>query len=342
MPDLRRFGATLSRILPFLAQEKAQRENIRRWLESNLQELAAREASEGRTILAREASTARGQARGAAYNIEDIFGKGVAEGLKGKPGAGDLLAQRLRVGIPGSTAGIVEDPNAAARINEERTAVFDLFAPTMNELGLPREQQAAIVNNMPEDELRQYLTSSQATVTARGGQALTGRGYDLEERGLGYRERELGIRERELKGGGAKDAAAVMKEAQNDREAAIKQYAGVGAFLRPMPEAQRALTASIKNANRRIDAAAVSAGIESPIKKPQLMFKVGLSILSSYATKGELPSWYDMLFAGYDPDFVFGLQNVLEKPATETKGPDRDRMQKAFNLLQAILEGKAE
>ena len=310
MPDLRRFGQTLSRILPFLANEKMQRENIRRWLESNLQELSAREAAEGRTILAREASTGRTQAQGAAYNIEDIWGKGAAEALKGKPGAGDLLTQRLKVGLPGSTAGIVEDPNAAARINEERNALIDLFGPSLVEMGIRREAVPQIIYNMPEDELRQWAESSRANITARSGQALTGRGYDLEERGLGIREKELEQRKVEAKGGGAKDAAAVMKEAWNDLESSLKQVAGVGGFYGPAglsPETKQGLNASIKNAQRKIDTASKAAGIESPIKTGEEMRVARDKILSDYAAGPESYNWYYLLFLGYDPDFVFDL-----------------------------------
>jgi len=335
MPDLRQFANTLSRIMPFLAQEKMQRENIRRWLESNLQELAAREASEGRTILARGEETGRAQARGAAYNIEDIFGKGIAEGLKGKPGAMDLLAQRLKVGLPGSTAGIVEDPNAAARINEERTAVFNLFSPAMTKMGLPREVQGSIINNMSDSELRQF-------VVAQGGQTLEEKQLAKDIEGQKIRREELAFQKEGLKGGGAKDAAAAMKEAQNDIDLATKQYAGVGSFLTASPDAKKALTAIIKKANNRIDTAAKSLGIESPIKNRQEMLEDGLSILSRYAATGAFPRSYDLILMGYDPDFVFGLEDSLKKSDKKVEPTERERMNKALAMIKAILEGKVE
>jgi hypothetical protein len=331
MPDLRRFGQTLDRILPFLANEKMQRENIRRWLESNLQELSAREASQGRI---QDQMTANAIKKSLARSLSQYF-ETVPGGQYAMPGA-------LKTTLPGFTSGIEELPNAPAELDAVTQNLVDIYNQFQTGEKISPEALRAVVGRVKGDIPLDVVKGSVTSSLERGRQALTERGYNLEERGLGIREKELAAREEEAKGGGAKDAAAVMKEAQNDREASILKYGGVGQIFGLAPDAKRALKSSIKNANRRIDAAAVSAGIESPIKAPQEMFKAGLAILSRYANKGELPSWYDLLFLGYDPDFVFGLQEVLEKPDKKAKAPAEDSLKRAQALLQAILEGKVD
>lgn len=332
MPDLRRFGQTLSRILPFLAQEKMQREQIRRYLESNLQELAAREASQGR-LQTQEAqdAIARTLAGSTTQSLEGLLG-----GQLRMPGA---LTEVLD---PRYTGGIRVPPEYAGEVEAAKNAVVNMGVQFQSDQPISQENLLGSVLAQKPELVQDILKAGKAGELERGRQALTERGYGLEERGLGIREKELAAREKEAKGGGAKDAAAVMKEAQNDREASILKYGGVGQIFGLAPDAKRALKSSIKNANRRINTAAISAGIESPIKAPQEMFKAGLAILSRYAAKGELPSWYDLLFLGYDPDFVFGLQDVLEKPDKKAKVAPEENMKRALALLQQILEGKVE
>ena len=331
MPDLRKFGQTLNRILPFLANEKMQRENIRRWLESNLQELSAREASQGRI-----------QDQMTANSIKETLARSLAQYFETVPGGQFAMPGALKTTLPGFTSGIEELPNAPAELDAVTQNLVDIYNQFQTGEKISPEALRAVVGRVKGDIPLDVVKGSVTSGLERGRQALTERGYGLEERGLGIREKELAAREKEAKGVGAKDAAAVMKEAQNDREASILKYGGVGQIFGLAPDAKRALKSSIKNANRRINAAAVSAGIESPIKAPQEMFKAGLAILSRYATKGELPSWYDLLFLGYDPDFVFGLQEVLEKPDKKSKAPAEDSLKRAQALLQAILEGKVE
>ena len=331
MPDLRRFGQTLSRILPFLASEKMQRENIRRWLESNLQELSAREASQGRI-----------QDQMTANAIKESLARSLSQYFETVPGGQYAMPGALKTTLPGFTSGIEELPNAPAELDAVTQNLVDIYNQFQTGEKISPEALRAVVGRVKGDIPLDVVKGSVTSGLERGRQALTERGYNLEERGLGIREKELAVKEKEVKVGGAKDAAAVMKEAQNDREASILKYGGVGQIFGLAPDAKRALKSSIKNANRRINAAAVSAGIESPIKAPQEMFKAGLAILSRYATKGELPSWYDLLFLGYDPDFVFGLQEVLEKTDKKAKAPAEDSLKRAQALLQAILEGKDE
>jgi len=331
MPDLRKFGQTLNRILPFLANEKMQRENIRRWLESNLQELSAREASQGRI-----------QDQMTANAIKESLARSLSQYFETVPGGQYAMPGALKTTLPGFTSGIEELPNAPAELDAVTQNLVDIYNQFQTGEKISPEALRAVVGRVKGDIPLDVVKGSVTSGLERGRQALTERGYNLEERGLGIREKELAVKEKEAKVGGAKDAAAVMKEAQNDREASILKYGGVGQIFGLAPDAKRALKSSIKNANRRINAAAVSAGIESPIKAPQEMFKAGLAILSRYATKGELPSWYDLLFLGYDPDFVFGLQEVLEKPDKKAKAPAEDSLKRAQALLQAILEGKVE
>ena len=108
---------------------------------------------------------------------------------------------------------------------------------------------------------------------------------------------------------------------------------GVGQIFGLMPEAKRALKASIKNANVLIEAASKELGLESPIKTRDEMFKVGIAILSRFAQEGVLPDWYTLLYQGYDPDFVFGLQAVLVKPDKKTAAPEKAGMEKAILRL---------
>lgn len=331
MPDLRRFGATLNRILPFLANEKMQREQVRRWLESNLQEIEAREASQGRLI-----------DQGTRNAIMESLARSLGQYFENVPGGQFAMPGALKSAIPGYTEGIESTPEMAANLGEVQKAIVDMYGQFQGGQGISPDALRAVVTRIGGNIPLEIVKAGESGKLERGRQVLTSRGYDIEEKGQEIRKRELGIREGELKGGGAKDAAAVMKEAQNDREASILKYGGVGQIFGLAPDAKRALKSSIKNANRRIDAAAVSAGIESPIKAPQEMFKAGLAILSRYATKGELPSWYDLLFLGYDPDFVFGLQEVLEKPDKKSKAPAEDSLKRAQALLQQILEGKVE
>jgi hypothetical protein len=317
--------------LPFLAQEKQQREQVRRWLESNLQENAAREASQTRL-----------QDLGTANAIKETLARSLSQYFETVPGGQFAMPGALKTTLPGFTSGIEELPNAPAELDAVTKNLVDIYNQFQTGEKISPEALRAVVGRVKGDIPLDVVKGSVTSGLERGRQALTERGYGLEERGLGVREKELGAKERELKGGGAKDAAAVMKEAQNDREASILKYGGVGQIFGLAPDAKRALKSSIKNANRRINAAAVSAGIESPIKAPQEMFKAGLAILSRYATKGELPSWYDLLFLGYDPDFVFGLQDVLERPDKKSKAPAEDSLKRAQALLQQILEDKVE
>jgi len=331
MPDLRRFGQTLSRILPFLANEKMQRDQVRRWLESNLQEISAREASQGRL-----------QNQSTSNAIKETLARSLSQYFETVPGGQYRMPGALKTTLPGFTTGIEELPNAPAELDAVTQNLVDIYNQFQTGEKISPDALRAVVGRVKGDIPLDVVKGSVSRGLERGRQGLTERGYNLEERGLGIREKELAVKEKEVKGGGAKDAAAVMKEAQNDREASILKYGGVGQIFGLAPDAKRALKSSIKNANRRIDAAAVSAGIESPIKAPREMFKAGLAILSRYATKGELPSWYDLLFLGYDPDFVFGLQDVLERPDKKSKAPAEDSLKRAQALLQAILEGKVK
>lgn len=331
MPDLRRFGQTLSRILPFLANEKMQRDQVRRWLESNLQEISAREASQGRL-----------QNQSTSNAIKETLARSLSQYFETVPGGQYRMPGALKTTLPGFTTGIEELPNAPAELDAVTQNLVDIYNQFQTGEKISPDALRAVVGRVKGDIPLDVVKGSVSSGLERGRQGLTERGYNLEERGLGIREKELAVKEKEVKGGGAKDAAAVMKEAQNDREASILKYGGVGNIFGLSADATQALKASIKNANRRIAAAAVSAGIESPIKAPQEMFKAGLAILTRYATKGELPSWYDLLFLGYDPDFVFGLQKVLERPNEKGNAPNEKLMKQAMALIQAIQTGKVE
>lgn len=331
MADLRRFGQTLNRILPFLANEKMQREQVRMWLERSLQEIEAREASQGRLI-----------DQGTRNAIMEALARSTAQYYEKVPGGQFAMPGALKSAIPGYTEGIESTPEMAANLAEVQKAIVDMYGQFQGGQEISPDALRAVVTRIGGDIPLEMVKGQASNVLERGRQVLTEKGQAIDIEGQKIRREELAVKKGEVKTGGAKDAAAVMKEAQNDREASILKYGGVGQIFGLAPDAKRALKSSIKNANRRIDAVAVSAGIESPIKAPQEMFKAGLAILSRYATKGELPSWYDLLFLGYDPDFVFGLQDVLEKPDKKAKSPTDDSLKRAQALLQAILEGKVE
>lgn len=330
--DLRQFGATLSRILPFLAQEKMQRDQIRQWLERNLQEISAREASQAR-LQTQEAQDA----------IARILAQSTTQHLEPIPGGGlQMPAELMRRLDPRYTAGIRVPPEMTGELGSLTDALTQMYGQFQEGQTISPDILRAVVTQVKGDIPAEIVTRGESGKLTRGQQALTSRGYDLEERGLGIREEELAAREREAGGVGRKDAAAVMKEAQNDIDLAIKQYSGVGSFMSASPDSKRALSAIVKKANKRIDDAAKSLGIESPIKTREEMFKAGLAILSRYATQGELPSSYYLILMGYDPDFVFGLENALIRPGGKGEPAPEENMRKALAMIQAILGGKVE
>jgi len=332
MPDLRKFGQTLNRILPFLANEKMQRENIRRWLESNLQELSAREASQGRL-----------QTQEAQDVIARILGASTTEALEPIAGGRQQMPKALMETLaPRYTGGIRVPPEYSGEVTLINTALEDMTAQAQSGQDISREVIRALGTQVAPGIYQDMVKASMAGKLERGRQSHDINVLAKDIAGQKLRERELDIQEKGLGVGGKKDAAAVMKEAQNDREASILKYGGVGNIFGLSDDAEQALKGSIKNANRRIDAASKAAGIESPIKTPQEMLKAGLAILTRYGTKGELPSWYDLLFLGYDPDFVFGLQKILEKPDEKANAPNEKLMKQAMALIQAIQTGRVE
>lgn len=334
MPDLRRFGQTLNRILPFLANEKMQREQVRRWLESNLQEIEAREAS-----------TARGQARGAEYDAAlNLLGSIGRSGEK-RAGAEWALPGQYKAIAPGITGGIEELPGAAEKREEVKRNMG--VAATQAQLGLkiPPAVIGQLVDQLPSNEVFDLAQAIESAGLKRVDQAFAEKQLAKDIYGQKLRERELDIQEKGLKGGGAKDAAAVMKEAQNDLETSLKQVAGVGGFYGPAglaSETKQALKASIGNAQRKIDAASKAAGIESPIKTKEERDEDELAIVSHYVKQGELPNWYTLIFLGYDPEFVFNLRDRLEKPDKKSKVSDENMMKKAMALLETMRGGKVD
>jgi hypothetical protein len=344
MPDLRQFANTLSRIMPFLAQEKMQRENIRRWLESNMQELAAREASQGR-LQTQEASDA------ASRILLGMLGKF----YENKLGGPEMAPGAFKATVPGLTGGIEELPGAAAKLEEAKNAFTDMTTQFQANQEITPQVTRVLSTQLPPNEILDMYKAAKLAGLTRGGQVLTERGYNLEERGLGYRGQELEQKKAELeqrkveaKGGGAKDAAAVIKEAWNDLEASLKQVAGVGGFYGPAgldPETKQGLRASIRNAQRKIDTASKAVGIESPIKTGEQMRVARDKILSDYAAGPESYNWYYLLFLGYDPDFVFNLQKQVEKPDKKSKGSrveDEAMMKRAMALIEAMRGGKVD
>lgn len=329
--DLDRIGSSLSRILPFLAQEKAQREQIRLWLQRSLQEIAAREASQRR--LSDEATQNTIMERAAAA-LGDIY--------KDVPGGQFMLPAFLKRVLPTMTGNIVAAPEDQGAADEVTNRLTDIYSQFQAGETIDPDALRAVVGRVAGDIPKDVVTKAAANALERSQQGLTGRGYDLEARSLDIREQELSERKSEAQKEPKTNAEALIKEAQNDRDVAIQKYGGVGQIFGLMPEAKRALKATIKNANVRLDQAYKMLGAESPIKTRDEMFKVGIAILARYAQEGVLPDWFTLLYQGYDPDFVFGLQEALEKPDKKAATPDKAGMERAMALLQAMAEGKVE
>ncbi len=329
--DLDRLGQALSRVLPFLAQEKAQREQIRQWLERSLQEISAREESQRR--LATDASKNAIMEK-AAGDIGAYF--------RDVPGGAFFLPGYLKSVIPAAAEGIVDDPGNRNVFDDVTKNLTDIYGQFQTGQPISTDALRAVVGRVAGDIPKEILTKAAANKLEGSSQALTSRGLDLEASGQEIRRRELEQKGKDA--GKDKDTTnlGIVKEAQNDRDAAIQKYGGVGQIFGLMPEAKRALKASIKNANVRIDQASRAMGVESPIKSREEMFKVGIAILARFGKDGVLPDWFTLLYQGYDPDFVFGLQEVFEKPDKKKKTPDGNAQARALALLQAISEGKVE
>ena len=329
--DLSQFGNSLSKILPFLAQEKAQRDQIRQWLQRSLQEIAAREASQKRVNLD---STQNAILERTAGALGDIY--------KDIPGGQFSLPGYLKSVLPSVTQDIVTGPEnqaAADEVTNQLTNIYGQF-----QAGQPIDVNAlrAVVGRIAGDIPKDIITKAAANKLEGGSQALTSRGLDLEASGQGLRKAELAQKNKDEKTTKDTTNLGILKEAQNDRDVAIQKYGGVGQIFGLMPDAKRALKASIKNANARIDQASRTMGVESPILTREEMFKAGIVIVSRFAQEGVLPDWYTLLYQGYDPDFVFGLQEVFEKPNKKAKTTDKDAQTRALALLQALSEGKVE
>ena len=329
--DLDRIGNVLSRVLPFLAQEKAQREQVRLWLERTLQENAAREASQRR--LNTEA-TQNAILERAAAALGDYW--------KDVPGGQYALPGYLKRVLPTVTGDIVASPEDAALGDAVTKNLTDIYGQFQAGQTISPDALRAVVGRIAGDIPMDIVTKAAANTLERNSQSLTGRGLDLEASSQDIRRAELAERKADKKPERNTTAEGVIKEAQNDRDVAIQKYGGVGQIFGLMPEAKRALKASIKNANTRIDAASKELGVETPIKTRDEMFKVGIAILSRFAQEGVLPDWFTLLYQGYDPDFVFGLQEALVKPDKKAAEPNKAGMEKAMALLQALAEGKVE
>ena len=329
--DLDRIGNALSRVLPFLAQEKAQREQIRLWLERSLQENAAREASQRRL---NTESTENAILERTAGALGDIY-KDIPGGQFSLPG----YLKRILPSVTGNIVATPEDQGIADEVTNKLTDIYGQF-----QAGQPMSTDAlrAVVGRIAGDIPKDLLTKAATNALERSSQDLTGRGLDLEASSQDIRRAELANKKTETDKEPKTTALGIIKEAQNDRDVAIQKYGGVGQIFGLMPEAKRALKASIKNANVRIDQASKAIGIETPIKTRDEMFKVGIAVLARFAKEGVLPDWFTLLYQGYDPDFVFGLQEALVKPDKKAASPDKAGMEKAMALLQALAEGKVE
>ena len=329
--DLSQFANSLRSVLPFLAQEKAQREQVRQWLERSLQEIAAREESQRRLNTDATQNAILERTAGA---LGDIY--------KDIPGGQFSLPGYLKSVLPTVTGNIVatpEDQAAADEVTNQLTNIYGQF-----QAGQPISTDAlrAVVGRIAGDIPKDIVTKAAANKLETSSQALTGRGLDLEASGQDIRRAELSQKKTDATKEPKTGAEGVIKEAQNDRDVAIQKYGGVGQIFGLMPDAKRALKATIKNANTRIDAASRTLGVESPIKTREEMFKVGIAILARFGKEGLLPDWYTLLYQGYDPDFVFGLQDALQKPDKKATAIDKGGMDRAMALLEALAKGQVE
>ena len=327
--EMDRIGNALSRVLPFLAQEKAQREQIRQWLLRSLQEIAAREDSQRRL------------AADATQNavMEKIAGD-IGTYFRDVPGGAFVLPGYLKSVIPKAAEGIVDEPGNRGVYDEVTKNLTDIYGQFQSGQEISTDALRTVVGRIAGDIPKDIITKAATNKLEANSQTLTSRGLDLEASGQELRKRELDQKDKDKKTEKDTTNLGIVKEAQNDRDVAIQKYGGVGQIFGLMPDAKRALKASIKNANARIDQASKAMGVESPILTREEMFNSGLVILARFASEGVLPDWYSLLYQGYDPDFVFGLQEVFTKPEKKKGGTaDKDAQARALALLQAIQNG---
>jgi hypothetical protein len=317
--------------MPFLAQQKAEREQVREWLARNLQQ-----------IQAQEAANRRNAAAAAQDRIAEILATNYAGAVKDIPGSQNFMTSGLMENLsPEYTGGLMVPPDAAAKADAVKKALVSGYGQYQGGQPLDPSVLNALVAQVPEKIPLELVTGGAKNRLETSQQGLTKTGQDLTKSGQGLEARRIAVEEGKLKleqnkPAGGKDLISQMKEAQNDRSSALQKYAGVGQMLPPSPEAQKALTAEIKYANSRIDASAKGIGFDSPIKTAKEMQMVGLTILNRFLQTHEIPNWYTLLEQGYDPDFVFGLHDALEKPNKAVKDPDAAAMAKAAAILQQL------
>lgn len=327
--ELDRIGNALSRVLPFLAQEKAQREQVRQWLLRSLQEIAAREDSQRR--LAADAT------RNAI--MEKVAGD-VGAYFRDVPGGAFFLPGYLKSVIPTAAEGIVDDLANRGIYDEVTKNLTDIYGQFQSGQDISADALRAVVGRIAGDIPKDIITKAAANKLEASSQEIAKERNRLEGTSQDIRRRELEQKGKDEKATKDTTNLGIIKEAQNDRDVAIQRYGGVGQIFGLMPDAKRALKASIKNANARIDQASKAMGVESPILTREEMFTAGLAILSRFASEGVLPDWYTLLYQGYDPDFVFGLQEVFTKPGKKKGAPsDKDAQARALALLKALQQG---
>jgi hypothetical protein len=332
MADWAGASATLNRIMPFLANEKAQRQQVADWLARNLQQ-----------IQAQEEANRRNAAAAARDRIAETLATNYLGAVKDIPGSQNFMGAGLMENLsPEYTGGIVVPPDAAAKAEAVKKALVGAYGQYQGGQPLDQSVLNALVTQVPEKIPLELVTGGAKNRLETSQQGLTAAGQKLTEKGQGLEARRIAVEEGKLKleqnkPAGGKDAAAMMKEADNDIDAAIQKYAGVGQLWASTPEAQKALNAIIKSANVKRGAAAVSIGLESPIKTPAEMQMAGVAILNRFVQTHEIPNWYVLIKQGYDPDFVWGLHDALEKPSKVVKDPNSDAVAKAMAMLQQML-----
>lgn len=237
MPDLRQFANTLSKILPFLAQEKMQRENIRRYLESNLQENAAREATASRLQTQEvQDAIARTLAGSTTQSLENISG-------------GRLQMPRALTEVldPRYTGGLRVPPEYAgdvARINEAITNMNTQF-----QSGQPISEDISRVlsTQVAPGILQDIVQTGESGKLERGRQAIDIAGQEI-------RKGELAAQESKVTGekGKTTEIKALLSSTQQQIRTLQKQLE-LGAFGGLSGVDQPAVQAQVESLSKKVD-----------------------------------------------------------------------------------------